>query len=394
MSPRPSRSGSGTRQTRSPPSSGQPLRAATTAPRARRFLRPKTGALFSAPPTPARGRVGNHDENEQRGHGRLRRVPDLGSGGAALMKLVHRDLAAVAPAATWDFQQVEPRTGTRSRGGCSPRGTRSARSRRAWGSAPAGPAVAPGGPARRGARRRCVGDNRLMAARRSYGTGSLYVRTRQRTAARRGTASGATNGRQVKRRIGPKRAKGTRDGLTRTQAEARAAATHRARPSPRAPTGEALTIAEVAPPLPRATSNARAASGRRSSAVESILDVWLAAVLGDRALDAIRGEDVEDLMRMMEAGAGPAGARAARKPAAARRRSATTSARSSAIYGFAMHARRRWATRNPCDDVELPAVEATRTSGSSSRTRSTRSPTPRSPARTRRSTGRSTSPRR
>jgi hypothetical protein len=58
-----------------------------------------------------------------------------------------------------------------------------------------------------------------MAARRSYGSGSIYVRT--------DAAGGDTwyghwrqNGRQVKRKIGSKRAPGSREGLTRRQAEA------------------------------------------------------------------------------------------------------------------------------------------------------------------------------
>jgi hypothetical protein len=56
-------------------------------------------------------------------------------------------------------------------------------------------------------------------ARRPHGTGSLYVRV---DAAGRETWYGhwRTNGRQVKRRIGPKRAPGSRQGLTRGQAEA------------------------------------------------------------------------------------------------------------------------------------------------------------------------------
>ncbi len=55
--------------------------------------------------------------------------------------------------------------------------------------------------------------------RRSYGTGSLIVRT---DAAGREVWYGKwrTNGRQAMRKIGPKRGDGIRDGLTRRQAEA------------------------------------------------------------------------------------------------------------------------------------------------------------------------------
>src|SRR5215218_7610080 len=52
-----------------------------------------------------------------------------------------------------------------------------------------------------------------MAARRSYGTGSLHERS--------GSWYGRwwANGRRVQRKLGPVRAPGTRDGLTRAQAE-------------------------------------------------------------------------------------------------------------------------------------------------------------------------------
>src|SRR5215213_6499370 len=56
-------------------------------------------------------------------------------------------------------------------------------------------------------------------ARRSYGTGSLQLRV-DRNGRETWYAQWRSNGRRVKRAIGPKRADGSRDGLTRTQAEA------------------------------------------------------------------------------------------------------------------------------------------------------------------------------
>jgi integrase len=215
--------------------------------------------------------------------------------------------------------------------------------------------------------------------RRSYGTGTLIERE---DSAGRLTYYGKwrSNGRQLKRRIGPKRAPGARDGFTRAQAEKKLRDLMAETPATR-PTAERLTLAEVAPRYLRHLQ----AKGRKWStlvAAESCLRVWLLPVLGDRALAAIRGEDVEDLMTQMEAGdraqrargggerervragdvealiarmlAGDAGARAKPcGPKTIRNYIGTLSA----IYHYAMHTRGRWATSNPCDDVDLPEVE-------------------------------------
>jgi integrase len=81
--------------------------------------------------------------------------------------------------------------------------------------------------------------------RRSYGTGSLYVRE---DGAGRETWYGKwrTNGRQIKRAVGPVRTPGARDGLTRAQAEKKLRDLMAETPAAR-PTTERLTLAEVAP---------------------------------------------------------------------------------------------------------------------------------------------------
>jgi hypothetical protein len=58
-----------------------------------------------------------------------------------------------------------------------------------------------------------------MASRRSYGSGRVYVRT---DSAGRETYYGSwwVNGRRVNRRLGAKRVRGSREGLTAAQAEA------------------------------------------------------------------------------------------------------------------------------------------------------------------------------
>jgi hypothetical protein len=78
------------------------------------------------------------------------------------------------------------------------------------------------------------------AQRRSYGTGALFEKV---DSAGRVSSYGKWrhNGTQVKRRIGPKRSEGSRDGLTRRKAEAEL---HRliAEARPIVPTSGALTI--------------------------------------------------------------------------------------------------------------------------------------------------------
>jgi integrase len=183
-----------------------------------------------------------------------------------------------------------------------------------------------------------------VAARRAYGSGSLYVRTDR---AGRATWYGHwhSNGRQVKRRIGPKRADGAREGLTRKQAEAelrRIISETQVRPS----VGERLTVDEVA----RRYRLHAVGSGRKRSTVQNIESetrVHLVPFFGDRALDAITSEDVIDLALVLE-GKGLA-------PKTIRNVVATLSA----LFNFAMGPRRRWATTNPCQGVDLPAVGET-----------------------------------
>jgi integrase len=192
-----------------------------------------------------------------------------------------------------------------------------------------------------------------MASRRSYGTGSLIVRT-DRAGRETWYGKWRSHGRQVMRRVGLKRAAGSREGLTRTQAEAKLRQLIAESPGGN-PTAERLTLAEVAPRYLRHLE----AKGRKRSTVvaaESCLGVWLLPALGDKALDAVRGEDVEDLMARMEAGDRPDRPGAQSKPCGPKtiRNYIGTL---SAIYRYAMHSRRRWASANPCDDVDLPEVE-------------------------------------
>ena len=178
-----------------------------------------------------------------------------------------------------------------------------------------------------------------MAARRSYGSGRVYVRT---DAAGRETFYGSwwTNGRRVKRRLGVKRARGDREGLTAAQAESELRRLM-GEVTPSSSPGDRLDMAEVGR---RYRKHLEALGRKRSTlaAVEMTLRVWIEPHLGDRALDKIRPEDVEDLMRAMsKAGVGAKSVR-------------NYIGTLSAIFRFAMNPRRKWATSNPCEVIDLP----------------------------------------
>lgn len=174
-------------------------------------------------------------------------------------------------------------------------------------------------------------------ARRSYGSGSLYVR---KDAAGREAWYGhwRQHGRQVKRRIGPKRAAGSREGLTRRQAEAelrRLIGSTEVKPR----AAESLTIAEAAS---RYITAAERRGRKRSTLanIESEVRVHLEPFLGERSIDSIEAEDVLDLIGVLE-GKG-------RSPKTVRNVIATLSALLN-----------RYAASNPCEGLELPAVPDT-----------------------------------
>ncbi len=183
--------------------------------------------------------------------------------------------------------------------------------------------------------------SKMTTQRRSYGTGALFERAD--SAGRRSWyGKWRHNGVQVKRRVGLKRTEGSREGLTRRAAEAELRRLI-AEVKPIVPASEALTIGEVG----RRYLTYLERMGRKLStrtAVESTLRVHLEPFFAERALGAIRHEDVVDLMMVMEkGGVGPKSIR-------------NYIGTLSALYKFAMHPRRRWATVNPCEGIELPAV--------------------------------------
>lgn len=127
-------------------------------------------------------------------------------------------------------------------------------------------------------------------ARRSYGTGSLYVHT---DAAGRESWYGRfyIGSERVKRRIGPKREAGGRKGLTRPQAEAELRRRMEATEAPTAPAG-GLTVQEAGARLV-ASLEARGRKASTLAAYESTLRVHLVPFFGDRPVARIDTADIE-----------------------------------------------------------------------------------------------------
>jgi integrase len=184
---------------------------------------------------------------------------------------------------------------------------------------------------------------------RPYGAGSLYVR---RDSAGHETWYGhwRSNGRQVKRRIAPKRAAGARDGLTRAQAERelrRLVAETQVAPR----LGERLDVTEVG----RRYLSHLATAGRKRSTIVAVrghLAHWLEPFFAGRTLDQIRLEDVADLVAVMQTGRRPGGL--SRTKPLSPKTIRNTIGTLNALYRFA--ARKGWAATNPIAQLELPAV--------------------------------------
>jgi integrase len=184
-----------------------------------------------------------------------------------------------------------------------------------------------------------VARRNSTAGRRSYGSGSLEVRTDARG---RETWYGRwhVGGRRMKRRIGPKRSPGERDGLTRPQAEAELRRLT-AQVKPAGGSAPAMTVRELSVTY---LAHLEAIGRKRTTlaAVESAQRVWIDRVLGDRPAATVTVVQVEDLMRTMRrAGVGAKSIR-------------NYIGTLSAMYLYALQPRRRWVPENPCDAIELP----------------------------------------
>jgi integrase len=177
-------------------------------------------------------------------------------------------------------------------------------------------------------------------ARRSYGTGALYVR---RDARGRETWYGKwrIGGRQVKRRIGTVRQTGTRQGLTRAQAE-RELRLKIESTVPAIAAGERRSVVEAGDQLVEHLT----ALGRKPSTLNtyrSLLRAHLSPGLGEMTLDRIEAIHVERLIATMRQGG--AGAKL------------TSNALTLLFQVFEFGRRKGWCECNPVKHVDRPEIE-------------------------------------
>ncbi len=175
---------------------------------------------------------------------------------------------------------------------------------------------------------------RQRTSRRPRGTGAVFQK------AERWYGQWYVRGRLIKRSLGPVRQPGTRDGLTKTQAEARLrdliSETNAAPP----PIAERVTVAQAGERHLRQL----ALKGRKASTTdnyESYLRVHIEPHFGSTPLADVSAEDVEEFVEAcLESGLSVK----------------STLNYLGFLHGiFAFAVRKRWAYRNPCDEVEKPA---------------------------------------
>lgn len=176
--------------------------------------------------------------------------------------------------------------------------------------------------------------------RRSYGSGSLFVRA---DAQGRETWYGTwwSGGRRVKRRLGAKRAEGRKEGLTRAQAEAelrRQVEAERNKPSVAA----RVTVKDAGERL----IAHRESLGRRQTTLNtyrSLLNTHLVSFFEDKPLSQIGKADVERFMLdRRRQGSSPKLTRNA----------------PGLLHGIFDYGQRNgWCARNPCDLVDKPRLE-------------------------------------
>ena len=123
--------------------------------------------------------------------------------------------------------------------------------------------------------------------RRSYGTGNLRVR--------RGAWYGQwwIGDRRVQRKLGPVRQPGTREGLTRKQAEAELRRRMQEGGAVSRPQAEVVTFAEAAAEYLRYVGDVRRIGSRTLADYRGVVDGYLLEEFGDRELDAITPDQID-----------------------------------------------------------------------------------------------------
>jgi integrase len=179
----------------------------------------------------------------------------------------------------------------------------------------------------------------MAKARRSYGTGSLYVHT-GKTGRKSWYGRWYSEGKRVRRVIGPKREAGSRDGLNRTEAETELRRLmHDARV---AQDRASLTVAAVSERLLRHLEIV----GRKPTTLatyRSTLETHLLPAFGTRPLSEVSPERIENLMAAMQESG----------KAAKTRMNALVLLHQ--LFNFAE--RHGWCADNPCTRVDRPQVE-------------------------------------
>jgi integrase len=181
-----------------------------------------------------------------------------------------------------------------------------------------------------------------MAARRSYGTGSLLTATRTDGTRVYYCKFRDATGRQIKRRIGLVRTPHQPDGLTKSQAEQRLR--------------DLMHDLEIAAPVEHARTLGAAAeswlthleaTGAKASTVRaysSAMNKWFLPTLKTKSLDRITTSDIEHAMRQM------------RKAGLSDKSIRNYVGVARALFNHAIDKRRRWTARNPAADIDLPKV--------------------------------------
>src|SRR6202035_2296317 len=195
----------------------------------------------------------------------------------------------------------------------------------------------------------------VQKPKRPYGSGALYVRTDAAGRESYYARWRSDDGREVKRRLGLKRAPHEADGMTKSEAEDELRRL-RAEVKPTGHAGDALTVAELGA---RYIADLERQSRKKATvvAVRSILRVWLEPFFGERDVRRIAAEDVNDLIGMMEKGDRPGPRRTGDRRYG--RAVGVKSVRNyigtlSALLNFAM--RKGWLAANVARLVDLPGA--------------------------------------